>query len=191
MPCRKLLVPSSGSMTQRGLAGSPSITPPSSSTKPQSGRAARSSSQSVRSAAWSALETKSDGPLRLTWSCSTSPKSRRSRLPALRAARSITRINPDTADNARILSVERDADRTGRDLDLAPSARELEVLAVARYRINDAVVGFAHDRGGLVDLQILDVCEPDEPAAEAAFVAILRRRVVGMHLGQPEFHLQG
>ena len=44
MPWRKLLVPSSGSMIQRGLFGSPSIVPPSSSTKPQSGRAASNSS---------------------------------------------------------------------------------------------------------------------------------------------------
>src|SRR5688572_3031697 len=150
-------------MIQRGLLGSPSISPPSSSTKPQSGRATRSSSHSVRSEAWSALETKSDGPLRLTWRCSTSPKSRRSRPPALRAARSITRIIPDTAANALFLSVERDADRAGRDLDLAPSARKLEIRAVAGHRIDDAVIDLiVLTRAGLVDLQIVDVGEADE-----------------------------
>jgi hypothetical protein len=39
MPWRKLLVPSSGSMIQRGLFGSPSISPPLPCRKPQSGRA--------------------------------------------------------------------------------------------------------------------------------------------------------
>ena len=81
------MVPSSGSTIQRGLSGLPSISPPSSSSMPQSGRALRSSSTIVCSARLSAIETKSAGPLRLTCSCSTSPKSRRRRGAALRAAR--------------------------------------------------------------------------------------------------------
>ena len=48
-----------------------------------------------RSACLSAIETKSAGPLRLTWSCSTSPKSRRRRGAALRAARVMTVIRPE------------------------------------------------------------------------------------------------
>ena len=49
----------------------------------------------VCSACLSAMETKSAGPLRLTWSCSTSPKSRRSRGAALRAARVMTVMRPE------------------------------------------------------------------------------------------------
>src|SRR6059058_4457925 len=76
-PWRKLVVPSSGSTIHRGLSGLPAIAPPSSSSIPQSGRALRNSSTIVASARLSAIETKSAGPLRLTCSCSTSPKSRR------------------------------------------------------------------------------------------------------------------
>ena len=77
----------------------PSIAPPSSVRKPQSGRAARSSSHSVRSAAWSALETKSAGPLRLTCRCSTSPKSRRRRWPGLAGGLLHHADQPDSAIN--------------------------------------------------------------------------------------------
>jgi hypothetical protein len=59
-------VPSIGSTMKRGLSGSPSTVPPSSSINPQSGRARRSSSTMVCSACLSAMETKSAGPLRLT-----------------------------------------------------------------------------------------------------------------------------
>src|SRR5579884_2329839 len=97
IPWRKLVVPSSGSTIHLGLAGSPSISPPSASSIPQSGRALRSSSTIVCSARLSAMETKSAGPLRLTCSCSTSPKSRRRRGAALRAARCITVIRPEWA----------------------------------------------------------------------------------------------
>src|SRR5690606_1794583 len=191
MPWRKLLGPSRGSMIQRGFVGSPSIVPPSSSTKPQSGRAWRNSSHNVRSAAWSALETKSEGPLRLTWRCSTSPKSRRSRPPALRAARSITRISPDTAATIYFLSVECDTDGGGRNLDLPPSARELEVPPIPRHGINDAVVRrLVPVRARLVDLQVFDVRKTDEAAAIAALFTGLRRHVLGMELGEPEVHLQ-
>jgi hypothetical protein len=65
-PWRKFEVPSSGSTMKRGLSGSPSIEPPSSSVSRQSGRAWRSSSTMVRSACLSAMVTKSAGPLRLT-----------------------------------------------------------------------------------------------------------------------------
>src|SRR5688572_10242987 len=97
MPCRKFVVPSRGSTSQRGLDGLPSISPLSSARTPQSGRALRSSSRIVCSARLSAMETKSAGPLRLTCSCSTSPKSRRSRGAALRTARSMTVIRPEWA----------------------------------------------------------------------------------------------
>src|SRR5690348_6032371 len=96
-PWRKLVVPSSGSTIQRGLSGLPSISPLSSSSIPQSGRALRSSSTIVCSARLSAIETKSAGPLRLTCSCSTSPKSRLKRGAALRAARVMTVIRPEWA----------------------------------------------------------------------------------------------
>jgi hypothetical protein len=68
--------------------------------KPQSGLAFLSSSTSACSARLSAIETKSAGPLRLTCSCSTSPKSRRMRGAALRAARCMTVMRPewDTID---------------------------------------------------------------------------------------------
>src|SRR5690606_24232684 len=177
-PWRKLLVPSSGSMIHRGLEGSPSIVPPSSSTKPQSGRAARSSSHKVRSAAWSALDTKSDGPLRLTWRCSTSPKSRRSRPPALRAARSITRISPDNADKMLVpivllRSVDREPDRSGGNLDLTPTAGELELVPVACDRVDHAVVDFlAVGRPCLVDLQVVDLGEADVTAAIATLLVL-------------------
>ena len=62
------------------------------------GRAWRSSSTMVCSARSSAIETKSAGPLRLTWSCSTSPKSRLSRGAALRAARVMTVMRPEWAN---------------------------------------------------------------------------------------------
>src|SRR3954454_9872410 len=62
---------------------------------PQSGLALRSSSTMVCSARLSAIETKSAGPLRLTWRCSTSPKSRRSRGAALRTARCMTVMRPE------------------------------------------------------------------------------------------------
>ena len=58
----------------------------------QPGRARDSSSYSVCSARWSAIDTKSAVPLRLTCKFWTSPKSRRRRGPALRAARS-TMVN--------------------------------------------------------------------------------------------------
>src|SRR6187399_2571057 len=175
MPWRKLLVPSSGSMIHRGLVGSPSIVPPSSSSKPQSGRATRSSSHSVRSDAWSALETKSEGPLRLTWRCATSPKSRRSRPPALRAARSIMRINPETAANLPFQSVERDADRAGGDLDLAPATRKLELLPIAGDGIEHAVIlVLAVDGFGLVDLEVVDVGKANVADAKAPGLARFR-----------------
>src|SRR5690606_41049572 len=63
---------------------------------------------------------------------------------------------PEIAAKAKVLSVERDADRAGRDLDLAPSARELEVLPVPRHRIDDAVIDLlVLARAGLVDLQVV------------------------------------
>ena len=53
----------SGSTIHRGLSGLPSISPPSSTSRPQSGRALRSSSTRVCSARLSAIDTKSAGPL--------------------------------------------------------------------------------------------------------------------------------
>src|SRR5436190_11119816 len=88
-PCRKLVVPSSGSTIQR-LRPSPLISPPSSPRKPYSGRVRSSSLRSVRSAMMSARLTKSPGPFSETWSCSTSPKSRFSSFAAAKAARIIT-----------------------------------------------------------------------------------------------------
>src|SRR5688572_8086723 len=102
MPWMKLDVPSIGSTTQRGLAGLPSIVPASSRRRPQSGRAWRNSSTTVCSARSSAMLTKSAGPLRLTWSCSTSPKSRRSRGAALRAARVMTVMRPEWLTKSRL-----------------------------------------------------------------------------------------
>ncbi len=66
-----------------------------------------SSSTIVCSARLSAIETKSAGPLRLTWSCSTSPKSRRRRGAALRAARCMTVIRPEWDTKDRLLSPAR------------------------------------------------------------------------------------
>src|SRR5688500_11814917 len=189
MPWRKLLVPSSGSTMTRGLPASPGSSPPSSMRKPQSGRATRNSSHKVRSATWSALETKSAGPLRLTCRCSTSPKSRRKRLPALRAARSITRINPETmATGGFPSSVEREANRLRRNLHLAPAAREREPLSVAGNRIDDAVI--VDILAGLVDLQVLDIREPDVAPVKAPLFTLLRRFVVRVQLGQAEVHLE-
>src|SRR5476651_1937140 len=90
-PCRKLVVPSSGSAIQR-LWPSPLISPPSSPRKPYSGRVRSSSLRKVRSAMMSARLTKSPGPFSETWSCSTSPKSRFSDLAAAKQARIITVI---------------------------------------------------------------------------------------------------
>src|SRR6267154_2763991 len=88
-PCRKLVVPSSGSTIQR-LRPSPLVSPPSSPRKPYSGRVRASSARSVRSALMSAWLTKSPGPFSETCSCSTSPKSRFRFLAAAKAARIIT-----------------------------------------------------------------------------------------------------
>ena len=88
-PCRKLVVPSSGSTIQR-LRPSPLVSPPSSPRKPYSGRVRASSARSVRSALMSAWLTKSPGPFSETCSCSTSPKSRLRFLAAAKAARIIT-----------------------------------------------------------------------------------------------------
>src|SRR6266851_2968307 len=88
-PCRKFVVPSSGSTIQR-LRPSPLVSPPSSPRKPYSGRVRESSARSVRSALMSAWLTKSPGPFSETCSCSTSPKSRLRFLAAAKAARIIT-----------------------------------------------------------------------------------------------------
>ena len=83
--------------------------------RPRSRRLPRavSPSRAGRGAAprrWSArracrpCETKSAGPLRLTCSCSTSPKSRRSRGAALRAARCMTVIRPEWETNSNLLT---------------------------------------------------------------------------------------
>src|SRR5216684_680967 len=88
-PCRKFVVPSSGSTIQR-LRPSPLVSPPSSPRKPYSGRVRASSARTVRSALMSAWLTKSPGPFSETWSCSTSPKSRLRLLAAAKAARIIT-----------------------------------------------------------------------------------------------------
>src|SRR5262245_17973160 len=88
-PCRKLVVPSSGSMIQR-LRPSPLVSPPSSPRKPYSGRVRESSARSVRSALMSAWLTKSPGPFSEICRCSTSPKSRLRLLAAAKAARIIT-----------------------------------------------------------------------------------------------------
>src|SRR5262249_48498077 len=88
-PCRKLVVPSSGSTIQR-LRPSPRLPPPSSPRKPCSGRVRDSSARSVRSARRSAWLTKSPGPFSETCRFSTSPKSRLRLLAAAKAARIIT-----------------------------------------------------------------------------------------------------
>src|SRR5215468_2242913 len=88
-PCRKLVVPSSGSTIQR-LRPSPRLSPPSSPRKPYSGRVRDSSARSVRSARRSAWLTKSPGPFSETCRFSTSPKSRLRLLAAAKAARIIT-----------------------------------------------------------------------------------------------------
>src|SRR5262245_20968742 len=88
-PCRKLVVPSSGSTIQR-LRPSPRLSPPSSPRKPYSGRVRDSSARSVRSALMSAWLTKSPGPFSETCRFSTSPKSRFRLLAAAKAARIIT-----------------------------------------------------------------------------------------------------
>src|SRR5258705_3596137 len=71
------------------------MSPPSSTSMPQSVRAVRNSSTMVASARWSASDTKSAGPLRLTCNCSTSPKSRLRRGAAFRAARVMTVMRPE------------------------------------------------------------------------------------------------
>src|SRR4029453_6900391 len=88
-PCRKLVVPSSGSTIQR-LRPSPLVSPPSSPRKPYSGRVRASSARSVRSALMSAWLTKSPGPFSEICRCSTSPKSRFRLLAAAEAERIIT-----------------------------------------------------------------------------------------------------
>src|ERR671912_913760 len=88
-PCRKLVVPSSGSTIQR-LRPSPLVSPPSSPRKPYSGRVRASSARTVRSALMSAWLTKSPGPFSEICRCSTSPKSRFRNFAAAKAARIIT-----------------------------------------------------------------------------------------------------
>src|SRR5437764_13434780 len=86
IPCRKLVVPSSGSTIQRWRGSVPSTSPPSSNRRPWPGRARCSSFRSVRSAFRSAVETNSPGPLIETCNCSTSPKSRTRPRAAFKAA---------------------------------------------------------------------------------------------------------
>ena len=91
---RKLIVPSSGSTTQRSPLV-PSASPPSSPRKPSPGRAAASRSRISRSAAWSASETRSVGlDLAVTFTRSP-PNASRSWCPASRAtASAISRSAP-------------------------------------------------------------------------------------------------
>src|SRR5690606_38668089 len=139
----------------------------------------------------SALETKSEGPLRLTCRCSISPKSRRRRPPALRAARSITRISPGRAIVCPYSSVERDADRSRGQFDFAPAARDIGVVAVDRGRVDVAVVHVAPlFRPGLAQAQVVEVGEADEALAVAAVRPVARRLVSGMRFEEAEIHLE-
>ncbi len=82
MPCRKLVVPSSGSTTQRYSQASAPPSPPSSPRKPKAGRARERSPRSTSSARRSASENEIPGPFTLAWRFCTSPKSLSSPRPA-------------------------------------------------------------------------------------------------------------
>ena len=84
-PCRKLVVPSSGSITQTNSASAFSA-PLSSARKPCAGYASRSTPMMVSSAAWSTSETKSFLRLLRIVSRSMSEEARVMMAPALRAA---------------------------------------------------------------------------------------------------------
>ncbi len=90
MPWRKLVVPSSGSTTQRHSQSFSPCAPLSSIRNAKPGRARASSALSACSALRSACETKSPGPFGVTWRLSTSVKSRISCRPTLRTALTTT-----------------------------------------------------------------------------------------------------